>query len=250
MGADKRTAANRANATCSTGPRTAAGKAIAARNATRHGIFARALLLPGEDAAALDQLGAALFAELAPAGALERVWAEQVVECVWKRRRLDRLERGIVAFYLNERVAQQAQDGDLRELPPAERLAAAFIADGHRGDQLGKLARYQASLERMLVRALHELERLQARRRGEPVAPPVAVDVTVAAPDGEAPRARAERAGGAPGGGVRDEIGLTPWRNEPEPAAAAGDAAAGGAGGQQPPRTEEPARGVPDAPAG
>jgi hypothetical protein len=34
-------------------------------------------------------------------------------------------------------------------------------------DELGKLQRYEAHLERMLYRALHELEALQARRRGE-----------------------------------------------------------------------------------
>ncbi len=36
-------------------------------------------------------------------------------------------------------------------------------------DELGKLQRYEAHLERMLYRALHELEALQARRRGEAV---------------------------------------------------------------------------------
>jgi hypothetical protein len=39
-------------------------------------------------------------------------------------------------------------------------------------EELGKLQRYEAHLERMLYRALHELEALQARRRG--TAPPLA----------------------------------------------------------------------------
>ncbi len=58
-----------------------------------------------------------------------------------------------------------------------------MIRDGHGGDQFGKIARYQTMLERTLVRALHELERRQATRRGALVAPPVAVDMTVSAPD-------------------------------------------------------------------
>jgi hypothetical protein len=45
-----------------------------------------------------------------------------------------------------------------------------------------KLARYEVMRER-LVRALHELERVQAARQGVPVAPPVAVDVTVSGPE-------------------------------------------------------------------
>ena len=43
---------------------------------------------------------------------------------------------------------------------------------------LAKVERYEAHLERSLVRALHELERLQARRAGWQVLPiPIAVDV-------------------------------------------------------------------------
>jgi hypothetical protein len=48
--------------------------------------------------------------------------------------------------------------------------------EGH----LGKLARYEASIERALSRALHELQRLQAGRAGEPVSPPAALDVRTA----------------------------------------------------------------------
>jgi len=39
-------------------------------------------------------------------------------------------------------------------------------------EELGKLQRYEGHLERMLFRSLHELEALQARRRG--TAPPLA----------------------------------------------------------------------------
>lgn len=65
-----------------------------------------------------------------------------------------------------------------RQLAPDEELASVLIKDAS-GDRFGKLARYEVMLERRLGRAVHELERMQAARRGEPVAPPVAVDVTV-----------------------------------------------------------------------
>jgi len=39
------------------------------------------------------------------------------------------------------------------------------------------LMRYEGTLHRMRQRNLHDLERLQARRRGEAVAAPVIVDV-------------------------------------------------------------------------
>lgn len=47
---------------------------------------------------------------------------------------------------------------------------------------LDTLARYEAHLERSLYKTLHEIERLKALRQGQPVPPPVAVDVTVSVP--------------------------------------------------------------------
>lgn len=44
-----------------------------------------------------------------------------------------------------------------------------------------RVTRYEAHLSRQLAQALHELQRLQAARAGEPVTPPVVVDLTVSA---------------------------------------------------------------------
>jgi hypothetical protein len=46
-------------------------------------------------------------------------------------------------------------------------------------DTLATLSRYEAHLSRQMLQALHELQRLQAARAGEPVPPPAALDVTV-----------------------------------------------------------------------
>ena len=42
-----------------------------------------------------------------------------------------------------------------------------------------RLSRYEVTLDRTLFKCLHELQRLQASRRGEPVPLPEAVDVTI-----------------------------------------------------------------------
>ena len=55
-------------------------------------------------------------------------------------------------------------------------LGDAFAAAA---DALGTLSRYEAGLDRSLYAALHELQRLQAARSGEPVRVPAALDVTV-----------------------------------------------------------------------
>ena len=46
------------------------------------------------------------------------------------------------------------------------------------GDALDKILRYDTTIDRSLDRALNRLERLQRRRKGEPVLPPVNVQLT------------------------------------------------------------------------
>ena len=47
----------------------------------------------------------------------------------------------------------------------------------HEADWLSLFSQYETRLDRMLHRALHELQRLQARRAGDHMPPPLVVDV-------------------------------------------------------------------------
>lgn len=85
-------------------------------------------------------------------------WAEELDR---KVRRLEG-EAAAVAWLLDGGAARR----------PAVRL---LPADGR--DE--RLAKYERHLHGLLTSTLHELERLQARRGGEPVAPPAVADVTV-----------------------------------------------------------------------
>jgi hypothetical protein len=51
------------------------------------------------------------------------------------------------------------------------------------GDILERVARYEAHLARQMLQALHELQRLQAARAGQPVPVPAVLDVTLNAPE-------------------------------------------------------------------
>jgi hypothetical protein len=62
----------------------------------------------------------------------------------------------------------------LRSVPAFNAMASSGIAEC-----LERLQRYEGQLERSLFRVLHELERIQARRKGEAVIPPVVADVSV-----------------------------------------------------------------------
>jgi len=72
--------------------KTAEGKAIAARNATTHGLFARDVVLPhlGEDPAGYQTLADELAKQLAPQNLLEHHYVEKIAAASWRLRRLQR----------------------------------------------------------------------------------------------------------------------------------------------------------------
>jgi hypothetical protein len=80
------------NRSGATGPRTEAGKAISARNSTKHGLFAkRDFILEGEDEE-YAQTFAELMAELSPGSVLEQTFATEIMGATWRLRRCGILE--------------------------------------------------------------------------------------------------------------------------------------------------------------
>ena len=94
----QRLAANRTNARSSTGPNTARGKSIAARNATRHGLLSTRLLLDDEDSSEFQRLLDELMESLRPVGSLERLLIERIAVTVWRQQRLVRAETANVTL--------------------------------------------------------------------------------------------------------------------------------------------------------
>lgn len=168
MTTTRQAAANRANARKSTGPKTPAGKAVAAGNATRHAILqARLAVTKDEDAGALEALREAFASELAPAGPLEGALVERMVSAVWRLRRVQGAEVGLFDI-------DAVYDFDSRATGAGQRAARTFTMSR---DTFAVLSRYEVALERSLYGALHELQRLQAARAGAGAPLPVAVDV-------------------------------------------------------------------------
>jgi hypothetical protein len=95
--------ANRLNAQGSTGPVTPGGKATVAQNALKHGLLARATLLPGDSPAAaraLTTLSASLRTELKPEGPVQHALMDRIVANLWRLRRLAQVESGLFASRL------------------------------------------------------------------------------------------------------------------------------------------------------
>jgi hypothetical protein len=90
--------ANRKNAQRSTGPKTLRGKAYSARNAIKHGLFARQsmdFVAQGEDPQEYDELLGGLRAQYEPIGTAEELEAERLALCWWRLKRAWRYENAM-----------------------------------------------------------------------------------------------------------------------------------------------------------
>ena len=195
-----RTRANRVNAKKSTGPRSEPGRRRASLNRLLHGLRASTPVLPGEDPNEFEALMKRVTTDVQPQGVLEEFMAERVAVGMWRLRRAERAELGVLANHLLTIEAERADRARGRcKFDALEQLIArkGTITDeaGHRAAtaQLGEIeaaaeddlptlgqalaqeasgpgtidlaTRYKTAAERSLFRTLHELRDLQARTR-------------------------------------------------------------------------------------
>ena len=166
--------ANRINAQSSTGPRSVEGKAAASRNSLKLGLYAKSMIIPGEDPAELERLAASYHAKFEPVGPIEEELLDDIVRFAWMKRRFRTLEAEVFGSV----IATLPEDTPYL-------LGAAMIYDSANGDTLGKIYRRLNTVQRDWDRAINDLTRLQVIRRraeeqaeeqaevdDEPLAPP------------------------------------------------------------------------------
>ncbi len=94
--------ANLRNARKSTGPKSAAGKAVSKFNALKHGLLAQTVVVRGhqfeESTNEFKKLCQAHYLHLAPVGPLEQTLVEQIVTATWRLRRARTAESGEIAL--------------------------------------------------------------------------------------------------------------------------------------------------------
>ena len=175
-------------------------------NALRHGLLARDVVLPGEDADAFEDLWNQVRANFSPVGPIEELLVDRIVNAMWRLQRLARAETALFHWRVHElkanRLAKQvcsyektfldglsglsfsapeitdkashAEATEALGQATYERdrdevlLGRALDADAKEGDTFAKLARYETSLERSLFRTLYELRQIQDKRRNRP----------------------------------------------------------------------------------
>ena len=180
MATSQQTAANRRNASQSTGPRTPEGKARSSHNALSHGIFAEDLVLDrlGESEDALLDLRQNLLDHYQPQGPEEDDLVEAALACQWRIKRVRRAEtaridlctahQDQIAFETAIAAKLLTPEPGRERLAQSRALALAVIGDAK---LLNQLCLYESRLQRMLERTRAELHKLQKNRKNEPNSP-------------------------------------------------------------------------------
>lgn len=154
------------------GPKTNKGKAVSRYNALKHGLLSKEVLLASEDTKTFSEFSTALHNELEPHGPFEETLVDRIISCYWRLRRAIYIEKNTMDWY--------ESDADMFSLPePEEQMDRKRIKNTLGNDSIEKILRYETTIERSLYKALHELERLQAKRSGKDTPVPAVVDVNV-----------------------------------------------------------------------
>jgi hypothetical protein len=132
------------------GPKTDEGKEISKMNALKHGLLSKEVLIDGEDEEELLLLTKRIRSEIKPETEIERLLTDRIVANIWRLKR-----------------ALGMEDGEVIS------TGGGLMYDSDR------FFRYETMLEKSLYKALHELERVQAKRNGKDVPLPAVVDINL-----------------------------------------------------------------------
>ncbi len=151
MATAKQIEANRRNASRSTGPRTAEGKAASRFNALNHGLRASQLALPHESNEEVQAFVDAIIEAVSPRDAMEAELACEIATLSWKLRRAERYEHAVLSKRLHAKVDGLAGQDEEETAWNIEIAAFDDEPDGHRR------RRYINTLRNSLARARKEL---------------------------------------------------------------------------------------------
>jgi hypothetical protein len=168
MASDRTIAANRLNAQKSTGPRSLEGKRRSRQNATKHGLTATQVLIPGEDPAEYETRYQEMLNEYQPEGPAEVQLVERATSLLWRLRRVPAFEAALIKWSTSD--PGRDEFFDLTKITQIKRTSSAVAELGAAierllsQDLIGKLSRYEATTQKQLSWTLMELRQLKSNR--------------------------------------------------------------------------------------
>ena len=151
MNTASRIAINRANAECSTGPKTEAGKKQSSLNALRHGLTGQTVVMPTEDLQAYQSHLKSFTDEYHPQGATESHLVQALADASWRLNRVAVLETNLLSL---------AATGD----PLVDAMAIAASLESQ-SKALANLSMHSQRLSRQFERTVAQLRDLQKTRQ-------------------------------------------------------------------------------------
>jgi hypothetical protein len=178
MSSEVQIQANRENAQKSTGPKSVEGKAISAKNAVKHGLFAVETVIKGENREDFELFRQKLLDEFAPNGAVETMLAERIISIGWRLKRIVRIQDQVFDVMIEKDEPSPLQKhlkaglprimhDDPRGAGPELVLGRAVISDFSNSRVLERLLMYERRLESSMKRTMDELHKRKLIRQLE-----------------------------------------------------------------------------------
>jgi hypothetical protein len=166
MSSLKQIDANRRNAQKSTGPASARGSESSSRNSFKTGLYAKSLLIRGENPEDFESLTREYYDRHQPQSPEERELIDALIRQAWQLRRWAAVEAQI----WEEDMIALERGGFLR---PGIALGQVFIHND-KDQKFARLHRMVAATQRLFRETLRELERLKSDRAAaeEPIPDP------------------------------------------------------------------------------
>ena len=144
MTSERQIVTNQQNALKSTGPQTIEGKAIVAKNAIKHGLFSKVVVVCEDERELFMEFLNSVFEYFAPSNPLESALVERVIANTWRLRRVAEIETLILTRESMKSIFRQS-----------------LMVQAQSNQNMATLSRYEQNLEKSLFRSLQALEKLK-----------------------------------------------------------------------------------------
>lgn len=150
MTTEKQIEANRQNALKSSGPTTSEGKIRSSKNALKHGLLSKDLVVYGERQSEYQLFRQSLIDTFLPEGPIELLLVEKIANYAWRHRRAIQAESSFFQNGLSNEYSRKSLEN---------------FFQGRDGVCLQNVTRYEAAIEKNFYRAMNQLKELQTARK-------------------------------------------------------------------------------------